>query len=181
MKIIQRVLLVLSVFVILIAGIGLFIPSKFQVSRSVSIQAPAANIYPLISNFKSGWTLWNTFDDSDPNIQYAYEGPEIGAGSVQSWKSKKMGDGRMTMTQADPEKGVEIVLEMGTFKLSGDLSMEKQGNLTKLTWTDYCDLGKNPFKKVMKPVISMMIGKAFDSSLENIKKLAESIDETEVD
>lgn len=183
MKIIKRILIGFGLCILLLTGVGFLMPATLDVSRSVTIHAPISSIFPLIANFKSGWTMWNTFDDSSPDIVYSYSGPEAGVGAVQAWKSKKMGDGVMTMTAADPERGVEIELKMGhQFQLRGSLWMQADDvSLTQLTWTDHCQLGHNPFNRLIGPFIKYMIGKSFDSSLANIKKIAESSDEMQLD
>src|SRR5689334_4957207 len=93
--------LILAALLILATGIGFLLPSQVTVARSVDIAAPSAAVYPLLADFKHGWTRWNTFDDEDPGIQYSYAGPDSGLGAVQMWRSKKMGDGQMTLIQAD--------------------------------------------------------------------------------
>jgi hypothetical protein len=156
--------------------VGLCLPSKMAVTRSTLIKAPPAAIYPLISDFQSGWTRWNTFDDEDPEIQYSYAGPASGVGAVQKWTSRKMGDGSMTITKADSSGGVDFDLLIGPkpMKLEGFLSMAASPEGTSLTWTDRVDLGKNPFYRLMGPLMGKMMGNSFEKSLEAIKQIAET-------
>jgi hypothetical protein len=161
---------------VLAAVAGMLMPSKVEISRSAVIAAPPQAIYPLIADFKTGWTRWNAFDDEDSGIAYSYAGPEMGLGAVQKWSSKKMGDGSMTITKADTAAGVDfdLLIGPGPFKLEGSLIMAPQGTGTQLTWTDRADMGKNPFKRLMGPIMSKMIGKSFEKSLSTIKQIAES-------
>src|SRR4051812_11755306 len=71
--------------------VGRYMPTQVAVSRSATIAAPPQTIYPLIADFRNGWPQWNAFDDEDPGIAYAYSGPAMGAGAVQTWTSKKQG------------------------------------------------------------------------------------------
>src|SRR6185436_19918596 len=98
---------ILLVFGILV---GFMLPTRVHVTRDTLIAAPPAKVYPLIADFKNGWTRWNSFDDKDPGIQYSYEGPDLGVGAVQHWKSPKMGDGKMTLVSADSAAGVGFAL-----------------------------------------------------------------------
>jgi hypothetical protein len=175
-KIVKRLGLALAGFFCLLLIAGLCLPSQVVISRSAGINAPPAAIYPLLSDFRTGWTRWNSFDDEDPGIQYSYAGPASGQGAMQTWTSEKMGDGSMTITKADSSRGVEFDLLIGpqSFKLKGTLAMDPRGAATTVTWTDRMDLGKSPFKRLMGPVLSKMIGSSFEKSLASIKQIAES-------
>lgn len=153
-------------------------PAKVGVTRSIEVAAPPAALYPLIADFKNGWARWNAFDDEDPAIAYRYEGPDRGIGAIQDWTSKKIGDGRMTLTRADSLTGVGFKLEMGPggkdFRRTGTLAMREEGSRTLLTWTDSAELGKSPTQRLMGPVLAKMTAKSLEASLANLKKLAEA-------
>lgn len=166
-------LILLGVFLI---G-GFFIPSEWVVSRSTTVNASAEQIYPFISNFKEWekWSPWNAHKDA--TLQYTYEGPEAGAGSKQSWKSKKMGQGWMQFTSADPQKGVayDLYMDMGRWQstLHGIISFSSEGDNTKVTWTDAGNSGKSFIKRWMSFVFKPMLVKDMDLGLVNLKDLAE--------
>lgn len=157
---------------------GSFMPSKVELTSTTLVQAPPQAIYPLIADFKSGWTKWNAFDDGDPDIAYAYSGPALGQGAEQHWHSKRMGDGTMTLVRADTAKGIDFTMAMGDggkgFRLDGFIAMAPEGNGTRVTWTDKADLGKNPAKRLMGPLMSKMMRQSLDKSLAGIKSLAEA-------
>ena len=48
------------------------------------------------------------------------------------------------------------------------------GAAAMLTWTDKADLGKNPAKRLMGPLMSKMMKQSLDKSLAGIKALAEA-------
>ena len=158
--------------------VGKYMPSQVVISRSSLIAAPPGAIYPLIADFQAGWSLWNTIDDEDPGITYSYSGPSLGLGAVQNWKSKKMGDGRMTIIKADSQSGIAFDLVIGeakeAFKLEGVMAMAPEAGGTRLTWTDRGDLGKDPGKRLLAPLMAKMMGHAFEKSLAAIKRIAEA-------
>ena len=79
---------------LLLLGIGsLFLSSKFSVSRSVQVAAPAEKIYPLVASPRQ-WKDWSVWNRRDPAMQIEYSGPASGSGAVWSWKSKTEGDGK---------------------------------------------------------------------------------------
>jgi hypothetical protein len=157
---------------------GLFMPSRVDIAASVLVTAPPRSIYPLIADFKRGWPRWNAFDDGDPDIVYAYPGPDSGPGAIQRWHSRRMGDGEMRLTRADTAAGVDFTLAMGQggkgFRLDGSLALAPEGAGTRVTWTDRADLGKNPAKRLMGPLMSRMMRQSMEKSLAGIKRLAEA-------
>src|SRR5687767_13273543 len=86
--------------------VGLLLPARWQVARSIVIDAPPAAIYPLVANFKTGWLHWSAFEATDPTIQYIYSGPDEGVGAKRTWTSQKMASGFQTITKANPQTGV---------------------------------------------------------------------------
>lgn len=157
---------------------GSRMPAMVEVTRTAKVETPPSALFPLIADFKNGWTRWSAFDDEDPSIAYRYEGPQSGVGAVQAWTSKKLGDGKMTLTRADSLTGIDFKLEMGPdgkdFRLLGFVSLQPEGTGTRVTWTDSADLGKTATKRLMGPVLAKMLGKSLEGSLANLKRLAES-------
>lgn len=157
--------------------VGKYMPSQVEITRSVLIAAPPGSIYPLIADFHSGWSRWNTFADEDPGISYSYAGPSAGLGAIQNWKSKKMGDGRMTIVKADTLTGIAFEVVFGeaknAFKLDGELAMSPEAGGTRLTWTDRGDLGKDPGRRLLAPLMAKSMGHSFEKSLAAIKQIVE--------
>ena len=158
--------------------VGKYMPSQVEISRSALIAAPPGTIYPLIADFRAGWTRWSTFADEDPGITYTYAGPSLGLGAVQDWKSKKMGDGHMTIIKADSLAGIGFEILIGEakeqLKLEGVLAMAPEAGGTRLTWTDRGDLGANPGRRLLAPLMVKMMGHSFEKSLAAIKRIAET-------
>lgn len=176
MKVLKIIGIFLFVFVFLVSVIGYFLPEHWKVERSIVINAPAAKIYPFVANFKTGWKEWSAFDSEDKNIQYTYSGPDEGVGAHREWKSEQMGDGKMTITKADPQKGVEFELTMKEtqFKITGRVDLESQANSTKVTWMDEGDTGTNPLMKIMGKMMDKVMGESFEKSLSTLKQKVEA-------
>jgi hypothetical protein len=161
---------------VLVTGVGLTLPQSIQVERSIVINAPSDAIYPLIADFKNGWSQWSPFEGEDPEIRQTFSGPEIGVGASQSWESPKMGDGHMTMVKADPAKGVEydLMLMHDSFRLNGHLDCEPATQGTKVTWVDHVEYGFNPYRRYMGVAVKGPLGKEFERGLESLKRQAEA-------
>jgi uncharacterized protein YndB with AHSA1/START domain len=153
---------------------GSLLSPKFTVARSVTMQASAEKIYPLIANPRT-WKQWSIWNRRDPNMQITYEGPESGDGAKWIWKSASQGDGAMTFMQAAPPNklGYELYFpDFGTTS-TGSFALEPQGAQTKVTWTMNGDMGTNPLYRWIALFADSMVGKDFDEGLQNLKQLAE--------
>ena len=163
------------VAVVLIAGA--FQSPTYRVERSVSIAAPAAEIFPLLNDFHKSQT-WSPWVKLDPNAKYTFEGPASGVGASNSWQGNKdVGSGRQTILASTPNELVQIKLEF--FEPMADvatseLRLAPQAAGTTVTWAMYGS--KNYMAKVMCMFVSMdkMVGGDFERGLGNLKALAEA-------
>jgi uncharacterized protein YndB with AHSA1/START domain len=175
MKIVKRILLALVVLAILIVLIGFLLPRKYNVERSIVMNATPSAIFPLV-NGTTNWPQWSIWNQRDPNMTLTYSGSGGGVGAKWSWKSKSEGNGEIEFTEVEPER--KIVYRL-TFSDFGSTSVgvmtfavvdEKS---TKVTWTNDGDLGNNPLFRFFGLVMDGMVGKDFDASLVRLKALVE--------
>ena len=180
--ILKIVLIVTIAIVVVITGTLVFAdtkPNVIEVTRSITIQAPAEKIFPLIDD-SHHWPGWAPQDKEDPTMKRIYSGEESGAGAISDWQGTgNTGKGRMTITEsAAPNKVVVKVDFVRPFVAHNVnefvLEPSEPGNSTKVTWTMR---GRNMFfMKVMDVFVSMdrMLGKHFEAGLQNLKVLSES-------
>ena len=93
-----------------ITGIFLYAdtrPNVIQVTRSITIQAPAEKIFPFIDDFHH-WPAWAPQDKEDPTMKRIYSGEQSGTGAISDWQGTgNAGKGRMTIVEsAAPNKVV---------------------------------------------------------------------------
>lgn len=168
--------------VVVITGIFLYAdtrPSVIQVTRSITIQAPAEKIFPLLDDFHN-WPRWAPQDKEDPTMKRLYSGEPSGAGAISDWQGTgNTGKGRMTITESTaPSKLVVTVDFVRPFAAHNInefvLEPNGPGTSTTVTWTMR---GRNMFfMKLMGIFVSMdhVLGKHFESGLQNLKTLSES-------
>ena len=160
--------------VVLLALIGLFMPRRVVVERSITIDQPVEKIFPWAAELKRWpeWTVWNP--SRDPTLAYTYPGPTAGFGGAMHWTSKKMGNGSLTFTEVTPNKVLRYELRMPGHKpLEGNLEFESAGGgATRVSWYDDVDMGGNPYKRLMGPVLKKMLGQAFGQNLAGLKTAA---------
>jgi uncharacterized protein YndB with AHSA1/START domain len=180
--ILKIVLIVTIAIVVATTGILVFAdtkPNAIEVTRSITIQAPAEKIFPLIDDFHR-WPGWAPQDKEDPTMKRIYSGAESGAGAVSDWQATgNAGKGRMTITEsAAPNKvvvRVDFVRPFAAHNINEFvLEPSQPGTSTKVTWTMR---GRNMFfMKVIDVFVSMdrTLGKHFEAGLQNLKMLSES-------
>lgn len=161
----------LAGLVVLLALIGLLMPSRVMVERSITIDQPVEKIFPWAAELKQWphWTVWSA--DRDPTLVYNYPGPTTGLGGSMHWTSRKMGNGSLTFTEFTPNQALRYELQMPGHKpLQGHLEFESAGGgATRVSWYDDIDMGGNPFKKLMGPLLKRMLGHAFGRNLVGLK------------
>jgi hypothetical protein len=169
------VLLSLLGLVVLLVIVGLVLPAKVTVLRSITIDRPVEAIFPWAADLKlwPQWTVWTSAED--PTLNYTYPGPTTGLGGAMHWTAKKMGDGSLTFTEFQANQALRYELRMpahGT-NVQGNIEFESAGGgATGVTWYDEVDLGKNPFKHLLGPLLRKMLGRAFERSLAGLKTAA---------
>ena len=174
MKVLTRLLVGIGLLIVLLVAIAFALPSQFNVARSVTINAPAGKIYPLISTTHQ-WKNWTVWNQRDSKMKIDYTGPESGIGAKWSWESKSEGSGEMEFTSAEPNKslGYRLLFKEFDTTSNGMLNLESDGAATKVTWSFVGDAGNNPMMRYMGLMIDGIIGKDFVAGLANLKALAE--------
>jgi hypothetical protein len=170
------VIAVLLVAVAAVLALAASKPNTFRVERATTIMAPPQRIYPLIDDFRA-WTAWSPWEKMDPALQRTYSGPPRGPGAVYEWVgNKKVGQGRMEITDAAPPSKLAIKLDfVRPFEAHNNVvfTLEPQGDATRVIWTMQ---GPLPYPaKVMGVLFNMdrMVGKDFETGLANLKAAAQ--------
>ena len=174
MRIVRIVIVAIIGLAALLAIVGVFLPAKYAVSRSVVINAPADRIYPLIASPRE-WPRWTVWNRRDPAMKIGYSGPPSGAGAKWEWESRTEGIGSMEFTAAEPNRRVEYGLVFPEFDMRsrGALTLLPEGTGTAVTWTATGDVGGNPFKRYFAALMDRMVGPDFEGGLANLKALVE--------
>ena len=171
-----QILLALVAIVLVLVIIVAVQPSEFHVERSAKISAPPAEVFSQVNNFHA-WEAWSPWEKMDPTMKKTYEGPPAGTGAIYSWVgSSQVGEGRMTLTESQPNDLIRIKLEFfkpfaGTN--TAEFAFKPERDETLVTWS--MD-GKYSFiPKAMNLVmnINKMIGGQFETGLAQMKSVVE--------
>lgn len=173
LKTIFTIIAVLSAAVLIFASTK---PDTFQVQREASIKAPPEKIYAYLEDFHK-WSLWSPWEKMDPDMTRTHSGADHGLGAVYEWGgNKKVGEGRMKITEADAPNRLKISLDfLEPFEVhnTAEFTLEPNGDSTNVIWLMS---GPSPYmSKVVNVFFDMgeLVGKDFDTGLASLKKLAE--------
>jgi|SRR6185369_946644 hypothetical protein len=171
MKILKKILLVLLILVVLLVVVGLFLPSKYHVERSIAIQAKPEAVFPWVNNLKK-WNEWSPWTkEKDPTLVYNFDGPEEGPGAISKWDGKKFGDGSMRITESSETTGVKYALSFnhGKYLSTSTMAFEPQGGATTVRWSTDGDMGGNPINRYLGLLMGKMMGPDFEEGLAKLK------------
>ncbi len=168
----KKLLATLGGVVVLLLVIPVLLSSKMHVIRSIEIQSPAATVHTYLANLND-YPKWNPFSENDPTATNQING--TGVGSFLAWKGNQTGEGKMTITQIQPNERIQLKLEFHT-PMAGEALIEwttepVDANRTRMIWTMDQDLPY--FQRYFGLFMNGMIGKTFDKGLNSLKKQLE--------
>jgi uncharacterized protein YndB with AHSA1/START domain len=175
MKILQWTLAVVGTLALVAVGVGLFLPSAYEVKRVIEVKAPPAKVYDLVADPRL-WAKWSAWSRRDPKMDVTFGGPQFGQGARWSWKSASEGSGSMEFTRVEPNARIEYALSFPDYgmKSGGHFLFEPVPAGTRVTWTNAGDFGRNPLKHYVAVTMDRMVGPDFEAGLANLKAVAES-------
>lgn len=162
----------IAVFLIM----GLVLPKEMVVERSVTIDAPATQVFPHILHLEKmdAWSPWNKMD---PNMEKSYEGQDGTVGAIARWSGNKdVGVGYQKITAIDPGKQVELDLVFEEpWESQADIYLQlEEAEGTKVSWGFKTE---TPIPdNIMMAVMGMRkaLSQDFDDGLGMLKEIVES-------
>ncbi len=168
----SKFLRIAAVLVLLILIIPIFLPSRFSMSRSIEINASADVIFSKLTDLNE-YVKWNPFPEGDPTNQESVTG--TGVGSYLTWKGEKTGEGKMMISNIEPNKKIDIEMEFyKPFPGQGNVQWllnSKSDSATEMTWT--FEESHSYFKRYFGLVAESMMGPHFEKGLKNYKEIIE--------
>lgn len=160
------VFIVFAYFALCVVG-----PKKMDVSTKRNIEATPTAIFSQIAELRNmqNWSKWILEDTS---MELNYGKATSGIGGTYSWKSKKSGEGSMTITNVDVNKMLAYDLSFKGWDAVAKVKMDlvPQGKSTEVTWSMKDDKEFPFYLRGMMFVMNMngSVKKDFDKGLENL-------------
>ena len=171
----KKILIGLGAVIALVLLVGLLLPGKMEVSKSILINAPAGYVFEEINDLKRNpeWSYWNSLYKE---MTVTYGEVSTGVGAVSEWDGPESGKGKMTIVESIPNQSIKMDLdfvEQGTAQAWYTFAAEGEG--TNLTTGFSSDVGLNPIGRIVGAVlVKPEMEKAFDHNLAKLKEIAES-------
>ena len=174
MKILKTVLIAIAGLAALLLLIGFLLPGKYQVTRSIDVNAPMIKVYPLVYDPKA-WARWGVWNQRDPAMKMTYSGAPAGVGAKWAWESKSQGNGSMELTRAEFDKVIAYKTTFSDYDgvFDGRLEFAPIASGVRVTWIAEGDVGANPLMHYFAMLMDRMLGPDFEAGLKNLKTLAE--------
>ena len=174
MKILRNLLLGLVGLVVLLAGVGLFLPDTAHVERSARIQAAPERVHALINDYKR-FNEWSPWAERDPKAVYEYSGPGAGVGAKMSWRSQDpdVGSGSQEIIESRPDL-IRVALDFGPDgKAVAFFKLEPVEGATQLTWGFDTQFEGNIIGRYAGLLLDGMVGADYEKGLGKLKALVE--------
>lgn len=175
MRLIKRVILVLLAIVLILVGVSYLLPGKTEVSRSITIDAPASEIFPYVNSMQET-EKWSPWLSRDPETKLSYSGPDAGVGNTLNWSSDhpQVGTGSQEIVESVDDQLVKTALDFGPMgTASASFVLQPDGSQTQVTWGFLSELGLNPMSRWMGLMMDRWVGGDYERGLENLKSLVE--------
>lgn len=153
-------------------------PKEFRLERSITTSADADEVYSILSDL-ARFPEWSPWQKLDPHMTTELLGEQGSVGAGYRWEgNKKVGAGRMTVTELKPGRSVTIKLEfLRPFATTNTTvwQVDEEAEQRRITWIMQ---GSNDslFQRAFAMVANMdkMVGKDFEAGLEALKAIVEA-------
>lgn len=171
------VLYILLGIVLLIAILAALAPKTYNVSRSIEISRPKAEVFDYLKYLKKQ-DEWSPWAKRDPNMEQKFTGTDGEVGAISYWNgNKEVGEGEQELIKIVDGERIESELRfLKPWKSISDAYLVTESidaNTTKVTWGF---TGHNKFPmSIMMLFMNMdkMIGKDFEEGLASLKEKME--------
>ena len=113
----RNIVLGLVLLVALFFAVGLVLPDRVHVQRSIKIQAPDSQIFALVNGFRH-FDQWSPWADKDPQMKVQISGPAYGVGAHYEWTGNKaVGSGTQEIVASTKDSQVKTKLSFVGFEI----------------------------------------------------------------
>lgn len=175
MKAIRNVVLVLTVLTLFIVAGGYLLPRELDVSREITIQAPATEIFPYVGDLDQ-WAVWSPWTERDPDMAIRTSDPSTGVGASQHWSSESMGSGSATIIQWEENERIAYRMLFEGFEeapATAAIVLTPEGEATRVTWSFEETLPQGVISGWVALMLNQALKTDFESGLENLKNVSE--------
>jgi hypothetical protein len=172
-----RVYLIILGIVIAFIGISRFFSSSYMVKETIVVNKPLNETFSYLSHIKNWeeWSLWNKSVDS--TLYFFYNNKADTLGARQYLAGHRIGSGFIEINRYNPNKSLHyyMYLREGDMTANGRFEFTRIDDLhTEIAWIDSGDVGNNPIKRYMIPMVTKNTAQTFHDGLSRIKQHLEA-------
>ncbi|MEM9415897.1 MAG: SRPBCC family protein [Planctomycetota bacterium] len=173
MKVVKWLAIIVVVLVLAFVLVGVLLPNKYHVERSVTVDAPAEVVFKYLNDLEA-WEQWEPWSEDDDSLVVTLGEVTVGEGATQSWTSEA-GKGELEFTMSDPEKGISYDLQFDGYAPStSDMTFEVVDGKTVLTWTMDGTIDMPVVGGYFAMIMDGMVGPYYENGLNKLKEVAEA-------
>lgn len=152
--------------------IGYALPAEWRVEESVEIRGDQQEIFDFVAQIRNWerWTVWNRNTHSQYN--FAYSGPEKGAGGKQVWQLKGKGGSLELMEAIEPQQvSYRLYMGRGNHPLQGTIQFAQLEDKVRVTWTSAGENKQNPAGRILMRLFRPYMQDDFRQGLARLKEI----------
>jgi hypothetical protein len=175
MKLLKKILLVLTIIIAVPLLIALFVEKEYSVEREITIKKPKSQVFNYVKHLRNqdNYSKWVRMD---PNMKKNFRGTDGTVGFVYSWDGNKDA-GKGTQEIKNIIEGERVDVEIRFIKpfeavaTAPIITEPVADNQTKVKWALK---GKSNYPmNIMNLFMDNMLGKDLESSLATLKDILE--------
>ena len=179
---IERLVVVVAVFLAAFVAAGLYLPDEAQTERSIVIDRPVITVFTLL-NRPAYFRDWAPWAGRDPSAKLVSTGPVAGVGAGLEWSGdpRRVGDGRFEITQSQPNAEIRArVLLQGQGDADSVFRIERVAGGARLAWRVEArqTAGQSWFSALLSRYFGLLfdrwVGDELESGLAGFKAFAEA-------
>jgi len=164
-----------TLFGLLILG-GLLLPGEIRVARSIDIEVPPDQVFPLVNDLEA-FNRWSPWAAVDSDTKFELSGPESGVGARLRWSSDnpEVGSGSQEIIRSQFPAQVVLRLDFGLQgSAEANFELEPLEAGTKVTWSFGYAIGYDLIGRYIGLLMEGLVGKKYEEGLARLKRLAET-------
>lgn len=168
----RKLLTVLGLLIVALAGISFFLPRDLTLSVTRVIDASPEQVFAQVNRVEN-WPNWAPWFSLDPDMEVTYGEMREGKGASYAWTSEKrsVGNGAMIIDESVPNEKVGTVLKFEHESDSyADISLAPVTGGTEVTWKFESDYRADmPWQRYRMAFFYLALKGAYKKGLSNLE------------
>ncbi|PAJ72303.1 hypothetical protein CJF42_21900 [Pseudoalteromonas sp. NBT06-2] len=167
----ERLLKYAFIFLLSFIIIGLFLPTQYNIKKSISINSSPLYIHYWVNDFKY-WSTWSPWTIIDPSFKITLGEKTKGVGANLTW-SGQSGNGELTVTQVNNLSVHYNIIFNSEHLATSSFSYKKERNNTTVTWQIEGNNHATVIAGYQVLLIKYVIAPSLELGLKNLKSQTE--------